>query len=163
MTTIAVIKVTDDWHLLSTLFDAEFAQCHAGKVYRALMPKDIESDTFDRPSFPIGTFEIMEEGLITVRESAEKAGTYWVSFTGRIEKDGYFGNHVGLAAETAKLIVTKAAEGTNATLDLGENIPWASELESLEFTPTIMDLRDPLKSIVQRNRMRRTALTGQSV
>ncbi|MCP4526756.1 MAG: hypothetical protein GY833_12740 [Aestuariibacter sp.] len=163
MSTITVIKVTDDRRLLSALFDEEFARCHAGQTYRALVPKDVSSDEFDRPSFPIGTFTLVEVGTVTVREMAETAGKYYIAYTGRIEKDGFFGHYVDLDADHAKNLVSVVAKRTQATLDLGDNVQWVHDFECIEFAPVVIDLRDPLRNIVQRSKAQRAARTGQSV
>lgn len=113
---ITQIKVTNDKAALTRVWDAAYAEQHAGKTYRAVLNNGWAECTTAK--FPEGTFEDVATGNVTISDMFEEDcdELYEISFEGTADDYGFSDQTDELEAGDAFEVAKDVAEETNSSI-----------------------------------------------
>ena len=112
--TITHIKVTSDKEALTRVWDATYAEQHAGKTYRAVLNDGwAECSTV---KFPVGTVEDLSTGKVIITEMHDEEELYEVSFEGSADDFGFSDQTDELEGVDAFEIAVDVAGETNSAI-----------------------------------------------
>lgn len=123
MTTITRIKVTDDKAALTRVWDANYAEQHAGKTYKAILTQNGHWATSATAKFEKENFEVVATGKVVISEVDGEDGLYEITFEGTAEDFGFSDESDYLTAEDVYDIAKEVADETNSAIEWIDQVP----------------------------------------